>query len=69
MQCEYSHSSVRTVKYSVRIVQLSASKVVVESTVQSNTLDVTGARVREKLFSVRVQVYMVRVWFCDFLII
>ena len=47
MQCEYSHSSVRTVKYGARIVQLSASKVVVESTVQSNTLDVTGARVRE----------------------
>ena len=45
-RCEYSHSSVRTVKYGARIVQLSASKVV-ESTVRSNTLDVTrceGAR-------------------------
>ena len=36
MQCEYSHSSVRTVKYGARIVQLSVSKVVVESTVRSN---------------------------------
>ena len=34
-RCEYSHSSVRTVKYGARIVQLSVSKVV-ESTVQSN---------------------------------
>ena len=34
-QCEYSHSSARTVKYGARIVQLSVSKVV-ESTVQSN---------------------------------
>ena len=42
-RCEYSHSSVRTVKYSVRIVQLSASKVVAESTVRSNTLDVTSS--------------------------
>ena len=57
MWCEYSHSSVRTVKYGVRIVQLSVSKVVVESTVRSNTLDVTssdGARVREWFISVRV---------------
>ena len=35
MRYEYSHSSVRTVKYGVRIVQLSVSKVV-ESTVRSN---------------------------------
>ena len=69
VRCEYSHSSVRTVKYGVRIVQLGASKVVVESTVRSNTLDVTGARVREWFISVRVQFYMVRVWFCDLLII
>ena len=33
VRCRYSHSSVRTVNYGVRIVQLSASKVVAESTV------------------------------------
>ena len=42
-RCEYSHSSVRTVNYGARIVQLSVSKVVAESTVQSNTLDVTSS--------------------------
>ena len=35
VRCEYSHSSVRTVKYGARIVQLSVSKVV-ESRVRSN---------------------------------
>ena len=52
MRCEYSHSSVRTVKYGARIVQLGVSKVVVESTVRSNILDVTGARVQEWFISV-----------------
>ena len=42
-RCGYSHSSVRTVNYSVTIVQLSVSKVVAESTVRSNTLDVTSS--------------------------